>query len=309
MNMRNLFNCAVFVLLIINQSWGQSMTDQFETLNIIKYTEEDRVLSRETLTGEEAARFDVPAYLADNHEVARIQIVGTRDENNVIHKLRFDSRNSPYEAGDYLCQTEVVTMRPQAGLVICSNEDFTGLRVKELKGVIQANKFGGIEVNDVITHFNNSPVTTPCELSMVVRDCEVGQSVPIEIMENGRNRVEHIRVGGKMVRTISYEVCNEPDLNVHSLANSIDKVSGDLTVYPNPSRGTSFINFESNQDKPVSFYVQAADGSIIHSEQRDYFSGNLRTSYDFVGLTSGTYFFVIEQNGEVFRKKVMYMNN
>lgn len=307
--MRNLFNCAAFVLLMINQSWSQSTTDHFESLTILKYSEEDRVLSRETLTGEEAAKLDIPSYLADNHEVARIQIVGTRDVDNVMHKLRFDSRNSPYEVGDHLCQTEVVTMRPQAGLVICSNEDFTGLRVKELKGVIQANKYGGIEVNDVITHFNNSPVTTPCELSMVVRDCEVGQSVPVEIMENGRARVEHIKVGGQMVRTISYEVCEEPDFFTHAPANSNEIITGDLTVYPNPSRGMSFINFESNQDKPVSFYVQAADGSIVHSEQRDYFSGNLRSSYDFVGLTSGTYYFVIEQNGEVYRKKVMYMNN
>lgn len=304
--MRNLFNCAVFVFLLINQSWSQNITELFESITIIEYSDEDRVLSRETLTGKEAATFDVPTFLADNHDMARVQIIATREQDNVMHKLRFDSKTAPYDASDYLCQTEVITMRPQAGLIVCSNEDFTGLRIKELRGAVSVSNTG-IYVNDVISQFNNSPVTTPCELSMALRNCEIGQLVPVEILEDGKPRIEQMKVGGQMVRTLSYEVCSEPTMMDHNLEDH--NLNAEMTVYPNPSRGISFLNFESDQNKPVDFYVQSADGAIVHSERRDYFTGNLRTSYDFVGLTSGTYFFVVEQDGEVFRKKVLYMNN
>ena len=86
-----------------------------------------------------------------------------------------------------------------------------------------------------------------------------------------------------------------------------DLFDAELTIYPNPTKGLSFLKYESNSEEPVTFYVMDNNGKLVYTENQDNFYGSLRTSFTFENLSAGTYYFVVDQGTNSSKSKVLYV--
>lgn len=80
-----------------------------------------------------------------------------------------------------------------------------------------------------------------------------------------------------------------------------------MSVYPNPTAGEVWIEFESMVESPVSVSVQTLEGKTIHTLALQTLVGKNKISMNMNGLSSGMYILKLENsNFKLFRNLVVY---
>ena len=287
-------------LVITQQGIGQSHESAHLYAQI--YDQNNELVSSLSLDKNAAKEFKFEEYINDNKRVNRMSVTQIINTELVIDKYIYRTFKST--TGDYLCKSVEVSAVPALGVVVSSTNDFHGVRVEKVTQGGPASKLG-IQIGDILYNFNNTELSSRCDLQMAVRQSAIGSEVPIHYTTRGKSINNDITVGAKTVNTHTYTFCDSEELKVES--QPID-IIGSLETYPNPTRRSSFINYKSEADTPVTFSIIDMNGSIIHIENHNYFSGELRLEYVFqAASTPGIYLFVVEQDQKKYYSKVLFV--
>ena len=88
-------------------------------------------------------------------------------------------------------------------------------------------------------------------------------------------------------------------------ANSESRLQLDQN-YPNPFDNTTRIDFYLPNSGSVRFFVMDELGRLVYQKVQDYEGGDQTIVYDAEGLSSGTYYYGIEVNGEKLMRRMVF---
>jgi len=304
--MRKMILCSMALLGMANLGNAQDSSTSSEKLTVQLYNDAGQLLINDTYKDADARSFDVAEFIKAHQEEGRTLIRGYFNSDLMIDQVKFDSNELSEEAeGSEICQKIETSLKPIIGVQVSQTDDLAGVHVDRVIDKSASAELG-VNSSDLIMEFNGYELVSPCDLKLEVKECEVGEEVSIGIETNGRLVNKKITVGAKVHNLVSYHYC--PDSNIGDL--NIDMASSEFNVnleaYPNPTSDLSYLNFTSDSDSPVSFYVLDIYGKTIHQETFNKFNGSLRAEYNFIGSASGTYLMAIKQNDEVYKTKVVY---
>jgi len=304
--MRKMILCSIALLGMANLGNAQEGSTTSEKLTVQLYNDAGQLLINDTYKDTEARSFDVAEFIQAHQEEGRTLIRGYFNSDLMIDQVKFDSNDLEEETeGSDLCQTIETTLKPIIGVQVSQTDDLAGVHVDRVIDQSASAELGVQETN-LIMEFNGYELVSPCDLKLEVKACEVGQEVSIAIEKNGRLVEDKITVGAKVHNLISYKYCPQSNIGNPNIDLASSNFNVNLEAYPNPTSDISYLNFTSDSDSPVSFYVLDIYGKTIHQETFQKFNGSLRAEYNFVGAASGTYLMAIKQNDEVYKKKVVY---
>ena len=302
--MRNVTMCAMILLLMANVSIGQDK-NTYEKLTVKIYDQKNEIISNTVLENEEARNVNIPSFLLENQDVARITLRGLFYNDKEVNSFSFDSYDLPeFAEAENLCEQVDFTMKPFFGVGVYSTDDMRGVTIERIveDGPAQT---AGLHEGDIIISFNAIPVSSHCDLKLEVAECEVGQVVPVQLEKDGKLHTEYVTIGGQINNKIGFKVCDEPKADL-SIESSSDDSSINLSVYPNPTNGATNLKFLSSSAEQIKFYVMDINGGIVHKEVQPAFNGGLNLDYTFGNEAAGTYLFVIEQGDKLYKQKVIY---
>jgi len=298
--------CAVVFFGMQAIGFSQVHSEAKAVLSVSQYDEVGKLITKKVYQGLEAQKFDVPKFIKDNYQIGRIIINGHLGSELQIDQIQFDSNNLDIEnEGLAICEVIETELMPIIGVAIQSTDDLNGVAITRVIKSSEADRIGLLS-EEVILAFNEADIVSPCELKQAVRQCEVGQIVPISIRKKGQTINHQITLGAQVYNKISYKFCPETNIRKADIVESSSASMVAFTVYPNPTSQISHINFRSDSSEPIVFYVIDMFGHAIHKEYFD-FSERLNLLFDFDGQPSGTYSMVIQQDQNVHRSKVMYL--
>lgn len=286
---------------------GQGMSQSNETAHVYaqQFDEEGHIVNTLSLDKAEAKTFDFEQYVLDNQTTGRLKVSSVFRSTLKVEKHIFDSAETDELDGSALCKTTKVTSSPMLGMVVCSRDNLSGVRVKEVIAGSPAAQIG-VQINDVIFNFDDTPIDSYCDLKMAVAKTEIGSRAPIHFETEQISVTKDITIGARTIDTHHYTFCDKAELE-----DQVAAVEGNLATYPNPTRKSSFINFKSDDTaSPVSLRVMDMNGALVHAEAHNYFSGELRLEYVFdPSAVPGMYLFIIEQGENKYYNKVLYVKS
>ncbi len=90
-----------------------------------------------------------------------------------------------------------------------------------------------------------------------------------------------------------------------STAVSSLNITSNFGVYPNPTAGSTVINYQLKSATPVSLYLVSMDGKIAkHIKQEQLQAGEYTENFDVAGLKSGIYICVLKTSGGLLTTKL-----
>ncbi len=87
-----------------------------------------------------------------------------------------------------------------------------------------------------------------------------------------------------------------------------EPVAGSLTLYPNPTHSKAFISMKSNYNGPVNIVLYNTSGQQVMVLQRTKTSFELKEEIPLTRLSSGMYYFFIQQGGDKSVKRLEIVN-
>jgi len=302
--MRNMFLCAMILLSVAVQSFSQRSTSQ-DLLHVTVYDKEGKVENRKVLRGDETNEIDLERYINQHITKSRVAVYGHFTTNGTVSYVSFDSKN--VDEGN-LCKQEELKLKPSFGISGCSNENFSGFIVESVASESSAANLGLVK-GDVLYSLNGKEITTYCDLSMTVRTFQIGETVSVEYSKKGRIVNGDAVISGKGYKKVSFHNC-EVAVEAPSNNGGDDELfKANLNLYPNPSRGTTFLKYESDSNEDVSYYLVDTNGALVYQKDVEIFTGSFRTSFDFKNLPAGTYYFVVEQGKVTTKQKILFVGN
>jgi len=304
--MRQMLMCVVAIFGLTSACFSQGNSATYETLTIQTFDENGQLLQQQNLKDQEAVNFDVPLFLQAELDASRIKIRGTFYNDSQVEQIKFDSGTIAEEdKGSSYCEASSFTVKPFLGVSAYSRDDFNGVNIERIVENSPADQ-AGLMINDVILTFNGLFIETFCDLKLEIGRCEVGQVVPVEMIKGGKQLTQDVTIGGQLTETVNYHICDDQLISPGIAEETKLYQNVDMRVFPNPSSGTSNLNFMSSSLKPIKFYVLDINGGIVYKEDFKVFDGNLKTIYNFDNVADGTYLFLIEQDGQVYKEQVVY---
>jgi len=304
--MRNQLLLSIAFLGFALLAQGQEPSSHTATLNIRLYSESNQLLKNEIYEGIAAQQFDVPQFIIDNYEIGRITIYGYFSSDYHVDQIRFDSRDLDLELNEFeLCEQIEISIKPTLPFAVRSTDDLEGVAITRFNN--RTARTEGLKSNEIILTFNQMELVSPCELKCAVRQCAVGQVVPIGIKRAGQIINHEISLEAMTYNHISYQFCSESNIKKIETPKVLDTETSTFSVFPNPTSHMSYVKFNTEAQGPVNFMVFDMYGVNIHKETITDIENSLLLSYDFKSQPSGSYLVVIEQNNEVHRSKVIYL--
>jgi len=307
--MKDVFMCAIVFLFLSSICSAQSTINTYQVLTLRVYDQNDKVLHKEVLENEAAANFDIPAYIREKKEETRITIKGDYRSDHELNVVRFDTRSlEDKEQRELVCPITTSSVKPFIGVAATSMEDFNGVLIERVVEGSPAD-LAGLEAGQVLMNLHDTEIRSMCDLKIAVSLCEVGELVDVVLEDGGKMIDSNITIGGQVKNTITYEACSNeiPPLEIND--SKIEIVSSELNVYPNPTRGETTLKFNSNSEGDLKLYLIDTNGSILVNKVINDFSGSYHTTHSFETLAAGTYFFLIEQDGALFKETVINLKD
>lgn len=301
--------CAIVFLLMSSICSAQGSINTYQVLTLRVYDQNDKVVRKEVLENEAAANFDIPAYIRENNEETRITVKGDYRSDYELNVVRFDTRSlDDKEQRKQVCPVMTSSVQPFIGVAATSLEDFNGVLIERVVEGSPAD-LAGLEAGQVLMNLHDTEIRSMCDLKIAVSLCEVGELVDVILEDGGKMINNNITIGGQVKNTITYEACADEILPLEINDSKIEIVSSELNVYPNPTRGETTLKFNSNSDADLKLYLIDTNGSILVNKVINDFSGSYHTTHSFETLAAGTYFFLIEQDGELFKETVINLKD
>jgi len=307
--MKNILLFALAFVCCLGPISGQENAFKSETLTIKNYDGDGKLITKKTYKDQEAVQFDIPKYLEDNTDIARIKIAGNFTNNSELTVIKFDTKaQEEKNEGEGYCESSEMSLKPFLGFSAKCTEERKGVQIETVIKDSPAEKFG-VDSGDIVLSFNGKEVNSFCTLRTEVAAREIGEVVPMTIKEGDKTFTKNITIGARVVHNISYTNCPAIESLVVNDAKVGNDTSVDMLVYPNPSPSMTNVKFNSDDKEAVTFYVIDMNGAVIHKKITANFNGSLTTDFSFDDQAPGTYLFVIEQAGQVHRNKVIHFKN
>jgi len=253
------------------------------------------------LEGDDAVTFDVSSYIKDHDHLERIVVNGFMKSDLETKIVRFDTRKQIDKNGDYICEEKVTKLKPYIGVKVKGRDDLLGVDIEKVTPSSPA-ALSHIYVNETITEVNGIVINSYCDFVMALGSSEIGASVELKVANGSSLRFVDVKVGAREVHTINYNYCDEEP--VQQLGELKSNIIADITSFPNPTRSTSYVQFNSSSEEDVIFHVMDIQGHLIYKEVFSDFNGELRTEYTFDDESNGTYLMVMQQGEETYKSKV-----
>jgi hypothetical protein len=298
--MRKMLLCALAGFGFMNFSYGQTKLAD-ETLSIQSIDNQGKV-EYLSLEGREALAFDIPSFIEDNSHLSRIVLNGHIKSDVSRTQIKFDSDKQADQDGEYLCQDITSTYKPFIGVLSKGRDDLNGVDLEKIVDDAPADR-AGITTKETILEYNSNVINSYCDLTHAVRESSIGDKVELRLSNSYREYSKYITVGAHETKTITYRYCEEEPLDNDIEANA-SKGDVSLTVYPNPTRNMSYLNYTSGSDEDVIFSVMDIRGNLIHKEVFNSYAGNLRLEYNLENQSDGTYILAVQQGEEFHTSKV-----
>lgn len=296
----------MILLSMAVQSFSQQGSNSQDLLHVKVYDKDGKLSIQKDLKGAETQSIDLESFINEHISSSRVTIYGHYTVNDAVSYVHFDSKRNQEDTR--LCKQEVLKFKPTFGISGCSNENFSGFVIDAVAPESPADKLGLIK-GDVVYNMNDKEITTYCDLSMAVRAFQIGETVNVEYSKSGRVMNNDIVIAGKGYKTITFQSCDPSLVKEIEQTAAEETFSAELNLYPNPTRETTFLKYDSESNEPVSYYIMDTNGALVYQKDIDVFTGSLRESYSFRGLPAGTYYFVVEQGKVTTKSKVLYIGN
>ncbi len=291
--------CILCVWFSIGQAISQS-NETYHTFAQI-FNDKNELVSSLSQNNEEAKGFDFERYILDNKEVAKLNLMHTTKSELEVERHIY--RTVQGAQGEHLCKSTEVSASPILGVAVTSTPNFHGVKVLRVVDGGPADQLG-IRVDDVLYTFEDTELSSHCDLQMAVRKTSIGTAASLQYSTDGISKKDNIIVGAQTINTHNYTLCDKEEI----ASEQEVELESTLTTYPNPTRSSSFINYKSEDLSPIQFKIIDMNGAVIHSEEFDHFSSEIRLEYRFEGSAQpGVYLFVIEQGAARHYNKVLFV--
>lgn len=310
--MRKILLSTVMIVLMTHMAIGQKTTTKKENLTVKLYDETGQIIDHLVLKGPEARTFNLSKFIESNAHKGRIVSYGGFSHDEGFDRVRFDSNNLDLENVDevFICEEIVPELIPTFGVRVSCNDDLVGVSISEVAENSTADLMG-YQVGDIILQINDHEIISFCDFKKAINAYEVGQSILVHAIKSEEELKEPAILGAQLVNNLQYVLCEKSeDLTEADIATgSIENMEVTFVSYPNPTKGLSQIKFQSEVDQAIEFMVLNYEGAVIDQRSFDDFSGSIRFNYNFNQHPSGAYYFVVKQNEEVYKQKVVYIND
>lgn len=196
----------------------------------------------------------------------------------------------------------------------------------------------GLQQGDVIKAINDKPIANNADLRDVLNSLDVDDNVVVSFMRDGSLQTAEgsMKIDKRQsfsckppvpsivpvvpsfpridTREVTFTLTSEALSDVESqemesaTGESFAKASADDQAnmfYPNPNSGVFTVNHTFENSGDVSIQVFDVRGTEVYSESISDFSGQLERTLDISDFGSGTYFVRIEQNDNVYTRKIV----
>jgi len=292
-------------ILCVWFSVGQVMSQSNETAHTFAqiFNEKSELISSLSQDNEEAQGFDFERYVLDNKEAFRLNLMHTTKSDLAVDRHIY--RTVKGAQGDKLCKSTKVTAAPILGVAVTSTPNFHGVQVIRVVEGGPADQLG-IQIDDVLYSFEDTELSSHCDLQMAVRQKAIGAIASLQYASQGISKKEYITVGAQTINTHTYTLCEKAEIVADQ--ESELALESTLTTYPNPTRGSSFINYKSEIQSPIKLNILDMNGAIIHTKAIEHFTGEIRLEYRFEDSAQpGVYLFVVEQDEARHYNKVLFV--
>lgn len=304
--MRRTFLSTLVVFVFMNWGFGQLNTSS-EKISVKTY-DENGLLERFHLKGDQALSFDIPKYIKENDHLERVVIHGSIRTALLTKTMKFDSDQQQNQSGDYICKEEKTNLTPFLGVFGTSGrKNLDGVDVLQIIPATSA-AIAGMTANDDIIAIDGMVINSFMDLKDAVLSKEIGDRVELKLQNESEEYLKNVILGSRGMKTVTYKFCMEEqveDLEERNLI--VDTEDNSLTTFPNPTRSLSHVNFKSVSDEEVTFSVTDIKGSLIHKELFTNFNGNLTLDFNLGNELAGTYLFIIQQGKKIYTSKVQLM--
>jgi len=250
---------------------------------------------------QEALRFDVPAFIANNEDKA-LRIFGSRKNVQDIVNYQFDSGKLDQENNcDTYCEKIVSIERlPFIGVGIEPMPDFSGVIIDRIVEDAPAED-SELEIGDIITAIQDIDISTSCELTGTVNDQEVEDYVAVDYIRDGKPQRTFLTIGYRVKKNVTWVKCCAEEINAPVVAGS----DLSLSVFPNPTPGITQFNFYTTEISAAHLQLTDMAGRTLLSKKVFPMDGFLNDYLDLSKIPSGIYLLNIEQDGKTVSEKIV----
>lgn len=226
--------------------------------------------------------------------------------------------------------------KPMLGVMIDNyNHTLNGVHINKVFENSGAKK-AGLQIDDIITKIDKTPVANTDELIAKIQTYEPGDNVMVTLRRQGRILNIKSQLTNKVaLRAYSSCDCDQPDYKAEAdkeiiiikkaLATTPEVESVKPTaprsvkpiikqslivdavaLYPNPNSGIFTIDFALENIAPVQLTIVDVSGKEVYRKEIPEFNGNFSEKIDVSRHSKGTYFLNIIQEGDVYTQTFIY---
>ncbi len=256
-----------------------------------------------SIKGEEAAKFDVSSFLAQQKEEDRVKISGEKTNNTDRISFTYDSKNLKRngDCSDFCEKVESLVRVPFLGVAITPMDDFSGVRIDHLFDNSPLNE-KGIEAGAIITSVDVHEIADPCNLISAVSKQEVDQLVDINYLQNGKSLFTTVKLAYRVKKTITWVNCCQLTSNT-ALPLETSKMT--LNVFPNPTVGFTQFEFSSSSLAETQVRLSDFSGRVIKEKTILPLNGAWSDYLDLSSFGAGVYILQLEQEQEVLTERIV----
>ena len=287
---------------------AQADVVNYKKINITLQMNGTNDIKRIKKEGVAANEFDIPAFINEYIGQARIQIFGTfRTEGEKIN-IRFDSNDFFYENSSTVFCEEIVEIEqlPLLGVSTIPTVNFEGTQIKKVISGSAAEK-AGLLATDIITAISVNEIHSDCDLVIAIQDNEIGEEVQIEYIRAGEKQLTTAKLGYQLQKKLSWLPCQDKPTLTERLPSSDQKdpTQPQLEVFPNPSNGVSFLQYQSSEIEAVDIIITDLSGRETYRQEVNEFDGFHNQYIDLTSKSAGIYFINVIQGAHIYTKKLV----
>ncbi len=303
--MRKLLCCALALCWLNSEALAQLRSSSVNTLTTRLIDDKGQLVNSKTYQGLQANSFDISQFILENVDDYRVKVSGLFRTDNTVDYINFDSESIEEMGATEYCEVSESTIKPLLGIEVKSCDNLQGVEVSRLAANTNAT-YVDIQIGDNIISLNGETINSYCDLKMLVNETNVGEEISLAIIRKGKKINQRVVVGAQISNKVSYKPCEPSDPGIDFMSNGDEVFAATLNSYPNPTKGESFIQFESNLKVPTNLYIMNDAGAIIEKQSHPFFNESLRLNYDFTGLPDGIYYVIMEQEDRIYKSKIIY---
>ncbi len=258
------------------------------------------------INGEEAAKFDIPRFLAEQDVESRVKIFGDKTSNTDRTSFAYDSDklNRNADCPNFCEKVESLDRIPFLGIAITPMDDFSGVKVDQ---VFENSPLHGkgIKAGAIITSVDVHEIADPCNLIAAVSKQEVDQLVDINYLQNGKSLFTTVNLGYRVKKTVTWVNCCQLTSNT---ILPLERSKMTLNVFPNPTVGFTQFEFSSSSLAETQVRLSDFSGRVIQQKTILPLNGVWTDYLDLSSFGAGVYILQLEQEQEVLTERIVVVH-